>query len=150
MCPPTGAWHARHRTTIRWPATRSSAMHARCCAKSRMGAWAHVTVTPTTTGVLVRLDPVVMLHQGAISAQDTETLTPLSAIGQSFEVNPITGLVPLCPNCHSVVHLVDPPYSIKQVKNMLASQAHPPNTRQQPSPLSTQESRGKTSRPPKR
>ena len=51
-------------------------------------------------------------------------VTPLSAIGQSYEVNPFTDLVPLCPNCHSVVHLVSPPYSIEQVKAMhAASQA---------------------------
>ena len=47
-------------------------------------------------------------------------ITPLSAMGQSYEVNPTTDLVPLCPNCHSVVHLASPPYSIEQVKSMFA------------------------------
>lgn len=47
-------------------------------------------------------------------------VTPLAAIGQSYEVNPITDLVPLCPNCHSVVHMANPPYSIEQVKKMFA------------------------------
>lgn len=46
-------------------------------------------------------------------------VTSLSAIGQSYDVNPITDLVPLCPNCHSVVHLTDPPFTIEQVKTML-------------------------------
>ena len=48
-------------------------------------------------------------------------VTPLSAIGQSYTVNPVTDLVPLCPNCHSVVHLSSPPYSIEQVKAMRAA-----------------------------
>lgn len=43
---------------------------------------------------------------------------------QAYKVNPVKDLVPLCPNCHSVVHLVNPPHSIEQVKNMfLANQA---------------------------
>lgn len=51
-------------------------------------------------------------------------ITPISAIGESYKVNPIKDLVPLCPNCHCVVHLANPPHSIEQVKKMRsASQA---------------------------
>jgi predicted HNH restriction endonuclease len=46
-------------------------------------------------------------------------VTPLAEINRSYEVNPVTDLVPLCPNCHAVVHLTNPPQTIEQVKNML-------------------------------
>ncbi len=29
---------------------------------------------------------------------------PISEIGQSYEVNPVTDLVPVCPNCHAMLH----------------------------------------------
>ena len=48
-------------------------------------------------------------------------VTPLSSIAQSHEVNPTADLVPLCPNCHLVVHITNPPYSIEQVKSMFAA-----------------------------
>ena len=47
-------------------------------------------------------------------------VTPLSSIRESHQINPAKDLVPLCPNCHCVVHLVNPPYSVAQVKEMLA------------------------------
>lgn len=31
-------------------------------------------------------------------------LTPLSSISRGYEVNPITDLVPVCPNCHAMLH----------------------------------------------
>ncbi len=31
-------------------------------------------------------------------------LTPLSSISKGYEVNPITDLVPVCPNCHAMLH----------------------------------------------
>jgi hypothetical protein len=42
--------------------------------------------------------------------------TPLSEIGQEYEVDPINDLSPACPNCHAVIHLRAPPYSIEEVK----------------------------------
>jgi 5-methylcytosine-specific restriction protein A len=35
------------------------------------------------------------------------------------KTNPIRDLRPLCPNCHLVIHRKEPPYSIRQVKQML-------------------------------
>lgn len=46
-------------------------------------------------------------------------IIPLSAIGEEYRVDPIKDLMPLCPNCHAVVHLSDPPYSIAEVKVFL-------------------------------
>lgn len=47
---------------------------------------------------------------------------PLSRMRASNRVDPRRDLVPVCPNCHAVVHLHDPPYDIEQVKVMLRSQ----------------------------
>ncbi|SPD73387.1 hypothetical protein PITCH_A1820016 [uncultured Desulfobacterium sp.] len=43
----------------------------------------------------------------------------LSEVGKSYQVDPIRDLVPVCPNCHAVIHLRKPPYSIKEVKNLI-------------------------------
>ncbi len=46
-------------------------------------------------------------------------ITPLSEIGQEYEVNPITDLVPVCPNCHAMIHRRLPCYSIEEVQSMV-------------------------------
>ena len=54
-------------------------------------------------------------------------LRPLSAEGQDHAVDPIADLRPVCPNCHSFVHLRVPPISIDEaigvVKDVLALRA---------------------------
>lgn len=49
-------------------------------------------------------------------------LVPLSDVGESYEVNPETDLIPVCPNCHSLIHRRIPPYTIDEVQQMLYSQ----------------------------
>jgi 5-methylcytosine-specific restriction protein A len=44
-------------------------------------------------------------------------LRPLSEIGEEYEVDPIADLRPVCPNCHAVLHLRVPAYSIEEVMN---------------------------------
>lgn len=39
------------------------------------------------------------------------------------EVDPIKDLVPLCPNCHSVAHRREPPFSVDELKKFLAKVA---------------------------
>lgn len=46
-------------------------------------------------------------------------LTPLASIGREYVVDPIADLRPLCANCHSVVHLRNPPYDIDEVRTMM-------------------------------
>jgi EVE domain/HNH endonuclease len=47
-------------------------------------------------------------------------IQPLSTIKQAMEVNPETDLVPLCSNCHRMVHRKkDDVLSVEQVKNLL-------------------------------
>lgn len=43
-------------------------------------------------------------------------LTPVSEITEEYEVNPATDLVPVCPNCHAMIHSTRPPLSIEQLK----------------------------------
>ena len=46
-------------------------------------------------------------------------LQPLSDIGEEYKVDPIADLRPICPNCHAVIHLREPPYEIDDVKRFL-------------------------------
>jgi 5-methylcytosine-specific restriction enzyme A len=39
-------------------------------------------------------------------------IKPVSEIGEGYLVNPITDLIPVCPNCHSIIHKTTPPISI--------------------------------------
>lgn len=44
---------------------------------------------------------------------------PLSEIGETYRVDPITDLKPVCPNCHAMIHQRNPARSVSEVKNML-------------------------------
>ncbi|MDP2371879.1 hypothetical protein [Rhodoferax sp.] len=46
-------------------------------------------------------------------------LKPLSEVRESHKVDPIHDMVPVCANCHAVIHLKNPPYTIEEVRNML-------------------------------
>lgn len=48
-------------------------------------------------------------------------VTPVSQLGEGYIIDPRTDLVPLCPNCHSVAHRRTPPYSVDDLREMLAS-----------------------------
>ena len=45
--------------------------------------------------------------------------TPISKIGKKYKINPINDLIPVCPNCHSMIHKKNPPFTIEEVKKML-------------------------------
>lgn len=46
-------------------------------------------------------------------------LNPLSEVRQAHMVDPEKDLCPVCPNCHAVIHMRRPPYTIEEVKEML-------------------------------
>lgn len=48
-------------------------------------------------------------------------LVPLSTTKESYEINPIKDLRPICPNCHAVIHLEDPPLSIEELQKIIRS-----------------------------
>ena len=43
----------------------------------------------------------------------------ISEIDGSYIVDPVADLIPVCPNCHAVIHLKNPPYSPQEVSAML-------------------------------
>lgn len=47
---------------------------------------------------------------------------PLSRMRASNRVDPKRDLVPVCPNCHAVLHFRDPPYDIEQLRVLIQSQ----------------------------
>lgn len=47
-------------------------------------------------------------------------LVKMSSIHQEYEVDPIADLRPVCPNCHAVVHMAEPPYTLEQVREFLS------------------------------
>lgn len=49
-------------------------------------------------------------------------LRPLSSIDHKYLLDPISDLRPVCPNCHAVIHLSDPPYTLEQVREFIARQ----------------------------
>ena len=51
-----------------------------------------------------------------------------SEISEAYEVNPITDLRPVCPNCHAMIHRQVPAYSIDDIKTMLTVVRRIPNT----------------------
>lgn len=49
-------------------------------------------------------------------------LKPLSQIGQSYKLNPITDMRPVCPNCHAMIHKKTPAYSIEEIRKIMKRQ----------------------------
>lgn len=60
-------------------------------------------------------------HYGALAEGliHVHHLVPLSQIGQAYVVDPVRDLVPVCPNCHAVIHRRDPPLEIDEIRGML-------------------------------
>lgn len=43
-------------------------------------------------------------------------IKPISEIGEAYEVDPINDLIPLCPNCHSMVHRAKTQMTVTDIK----------------------------------
>ncbi|RAS59136.1 5-methylcytosine-specific restriction protein A [Vibrio diazotrophicus] len=48
-------------------------------------------------------------------------IKPLSDIGKHYVVNPINDLVPVCPNCHAMLHSKNPPLKVEELKGIMSS-----------------------------
>lgn len=48
-------------------------------------------------------------------------IVPVSEMGGSYQLNPIKDLIPLCPNCHSIVHKKNPPIEISELNLLTKS-----------------------------
>ena len=47
-------------------------------------------------------------------------IKPLSEINQEYKVNPVKDLIPVCPNCHAMLHKKVPAYSLEELKDIIA------------------------------
>ena len=56
-------------------------------------------------------------------------LTPISSIGKEYKLNVDTDLAPVCPNCHYMLHRKNPPYTIEELKEIIAKQHLVENTK---------------------
>ncbi|WP_420596157.1 HNH endonuclease [Deinococcus sp.] len=50
-------------------------------------------------------------------------LKPLSEIGEGYSVDPETDLVPVCPNCHAMLHRRTPPLTVEELRERI-QEAH--------------------------
>ncbi len=46
---------------------------------------------------------------------------PLSLMGGSYVLNPATDLIPVCPNCHAMLHRRIPPYTVDEIEMVMRS-----------------------------
>ena len=46
-------------------------------------------------------------------------IVDISTIGENYKVDPIKDLIPVCPNCHAILHKKGLAYSIKEMKNLI-------------------------------
>lgn len=51
-------------------------------------------------------------------------LRPLSSIGEEYMVDPIHDLVPVCPNCHAMLHRRNPPLTLDELRRRIISKTH--------------------------
>lgn len=52
-------------------------------------------------------------------------LIEISTIGVQYQVDPIKDLVPVCPNCHAMIHRRRPAYSVAEVQKMIRPKSKP-------------------------
>jgi predicted HNH restriction endonuclease len=46
-------------------------------------------------------------------------IVDISTIGENYKIDPIKDLIPVCPNCHAMLHKRKPAYSIKEIKDLI-------------------------------
>lgn len=47
-------------------------------------------------------------------------IIPINSIGKDYVIDCEKDLVPVCPNCHAMLHREDPPYTIDELKELIA------------------------------
>lgn len=46
-------------------------------------------------------------------------VVPVSQLGPNYHIDPSKDLVPVCPNCHAMLHRRNPPYSVEELKEII-------------------------------
>lgn len=49
-------------------------------------------------------------------------LIPVSMLGAGYIINPVKDLIPVCPNCHAMLHRKNPPYGPSEIKIFIEAQ----------------------------
>ena len=44
---------------------------------------------------------------------------PLATTRKDYVIDPVKDLVPVCPNCHAMLHTSDPPLSVDELKSLI-------------------------------
>lgn len=48
---------------------------------------------------------------------------PVSKMGPGYKVNPLTDMIPVCANCHAMLHRTDPPVDPEKLKEIIRKQS---------------------------
>ena len=48
----------------------------------------------------------------------------ISTIGENYKVNPIKDLIPVCPNCHAMLHKRKPTYNPEEIKSQILKRTY--------------------------
>ncbi len=48
---------------------------------------------------------------------------PLSSVHEGYRVDPIEDLIPVCPNCHAMLHRKDPPLTVDELRGQIRDNA---------------------------
>lgn len=48
-------------------------------------------------------------------------VVPIASVGAEYTLDPINDLVPVCPNCHAIIHRTEPPLTVEQLREHLGS-----------------------------
>jgi 5-methylcytosine-specific restriction protein A len=47
-------------------------------------------------------------------------VVPIGKIGKEYEIDPIKDLIPVCPNCHAMIHRAEPPLTVDQLRQHIS------------------------------
>ncbi len=51
-------------------------------------------------------------------------IVPLAECGGEYKPNPVTDLIPVCPNCHAMLHTSSPPISIEELRKTMVHESN--------------------------
>ena len=46
-------------------------------------------------------------------------IVPISSIGEEYQIDPSKDLIPVCPNCHAMLHRKEPPYNVDDLRKLM-------------------------------
>jgi hypothetical protein len=59
---------------------------------------------------------------GEIGFIHVHHLRMISGVGSDYIVDPVRDLIPVCPNCHAMLHSIDPPFGIEELRQRYEAQ----------------------------